>query len=399
MTYRILVVDDELPALGEMEDMLGEEPLAGEITLFSHAQQALEWALQHEPDIVLLDIQMPGITGLAFAEQLLEQKPMIEVVFVTAYNQYAIQAFELSAVDYILKPVKPERLQLSINRIHRRRSGKTILENEQVSSVGGVYEQHSSESSSTPSAALLESNGPRIYSLGRLEIHAQAGLVKWRTLKVEELFAYLLYKDSVSLDQIITDIFPNSDPDKAKQYVHTCVYQLRRAVAERELQEHIHVSFRDRMYRLVLTDIWHDRDELMNLPSLLTNIEKWEEKLTLYRGDWCEGLDNLWMSVHREELRERFIWLMEDAVSHLKKQGDYRKAITYARKLLHFEPWNEDYALQMVECYIEVGEKAKAKSFVQEYKEQYERELGESLPIDWYDYVAKLLKEEYEMNS
>ncbi|MCR8844289.1 response regulator [Paenibacillus sp. SC116] len=398
MTYRILVVDDELPALGEMEDILKDEPLAGDITLFSHAQQALEWALHNEPDIVLLDIQMPGITGLAFAEQLLEQKPMIEVVFVTAYNQYAVQAFELSAIDYILKPVKPERLQRALSRIHRRHSSITSREKLQPLLRKEDVQQQMADLSSIPIVPVAKSMVPSIYSLGQLQIQSPAGLVKWRTLKVEELFAYLLYKSAVSLDQIITDVFPNSDPDKAKQYVHTCVYQLRRALAEKELQEHIHVSFRDRMYRLLLTDVWHDRDELLNLQTQQSSVEELEDKLALYRGDWCEGLDNLWMSVHREELRERFLWLMQDMINHMKKQGDYRKAIPCVRKLLSLEPWNEDYAMQMVQIYVDSGEKAKAKGFILEFKEQFERELGEALSHEWDEHVSQLFNEEHDLN-
>lgn len=389
MTYRILVVDDELPALEEMEDLLRDEPLAGEIYFQSLAQQALEWALEHEPDIVFVDIQMPGMNGLAFAEYLLDAKPFIEVVFVTAYHQYALQAFELSAVDYVLKPVKPERLRRTLQRIHRHRhyrpaysGGETaaaeLQENaEPMESSKAEAEEQSVMSNQPPSIAA------RIYSLGRLQVESVQGhVLKWSTMKVEELFAYLLYKGSVSLDQIIEDVFPNSDLVKARTYVHTCVYKIRRALTDNHLQEHIHVSYSERMYKLVLIDVWHDREQFMNdaHEDAMSSIEY---LAALYRGEWCTGLDGMWISIHREELEERYVWLLEDLVNRLQEQGQNRKALSYARKLLLIDGWNEEYASQVAALYMQNGEKTKARQFIQEYREKYAKELGEALPPSW----------------
>ncbi|WP_028543778.1 response regulator [Paenibacillus taiwanensis] len=381
MTYQIVVVDDELPALGEMEDLLKEEVLAGEVVVFSHAEQALEWVLRHEPDIVLLDIQMPGINGLAFAERLLEANTLIEVVFVTAYNQYALQAFELSAVDYILKPVKPERLNRTLQRIHNRRLGQMRPDHPKLNlneaDVHNVIDIENEQARITPA----------IFSLGRLKIEAPSGLLKWRTVKVEELFAYLLLKGSASLDQIINDIFPNSDPNKAKAYVHTCVYQIRRAVAEVSLQSYIHVTYVDRMYKLVLSNIWHDREIFMDEQLDSSDHKALEQMSALYRGDWCEGLDGMWMTTHREETRDRYLWLLEDMINLNQKQGEYRKALANIRKLMKLDPWNEHYAALMTELYVINGEKTKAKHFVQEYQDQYERELDESLSEGWHQRI------------
>ncbi|MCG7408200.1 response regulator [Paenibacillus sp. ACRRX] len=388
MTYQIVVVDDELPALGEMEDLLKEEVLAGEVVLFSHAEHALEWVLRHEPDIVLLDIQMPGINGLAFAERLLDAKSMIEVVFVTAYNQYALQAFELSAVDYILKPVKPERLSRTLQRIHSRRLGQMRPDHHKLNP--NVADAHITMDIENQQAKAI----PSIFSLGRLKIEAPSGLLKWRTVKVEELFAYLLLKGSASLDQIINDIFPNSDPNKAKAYVHTCVYQIRRAVVEVSLQTYIHVTYTDRMYKLILSDIWHDRELFMNEKIESSDIKALEEMSSLYRGDWCEGLDGMWMTTHREEIRDRYLWLLEDMVDLNQKQGEYRKALASIRKLMKLDPWNEHYASLMTELYVENGEKTRAKHFVQEYQDQYERELGESLSEGWYQRIHTIFEDE-----
>lgn len=81
---------------------------------------ALEAIAEHKPDLAFLDIRMPGLTGLEVAAAVTEASPATQVVFVTAYDQYAIQAFERGAVDYLLKPIARERLVATIKRVQSR---------------------------------------------------------------------------------------------------------------------------------------------------------------------------------------------------------------------------------------------------------------------------------------
>jgi DNA-binding LytR/AlgR family response regulator len=86
---------------------------------------ALEAIAEHQPDIAFLDIRMPGLTGLEVAAATAEASPKTHVVFVTAYNQYAIDAFDRGAVDYLLKPVVPDRLAATIQRLKSRLASDT----------------------------------------------------------------------------------------------------------------------------------------------------------------------------------------------------------------------------------------------------------------------------------
>ena len=81
---------------------------------------ALEAIAEHKPDVAFLDIRMPGLTGIEVAAALSEVSPRTQVVFVTAYDQYAIDAFEQGAVDYLLKPVARDRLQATVQRLQAR---------------------------------------------------------------------------------------------------------------------------------------------------------------------------------------------------------------------------------------------------------------------------------------
>jgi len=83
---------------------------------------ALEAIAEHQPEVAFLDIRMPGLTGLEVAAAMAESSPRTQVVFVTAYNQYAIDAFDRGAVDYLLKPIAPERLAGTVKRLQARMS-------------------------------------------------------------------------------------------------------------------------------------------------------------------------------------------------------------------------------------------------------------------------------------
>lgn len=116
MTYRILLVDDEPLARQRLQRLLQAHPdfcVAGEA---AHGDAALDWLQQHQADLVLLDIQMPGRNGLdtAAAIQQLAQPPLL--VFCTAHDEYALQAFTVQAIDYLLKPVRPEDLTRALQR-------------------------------------------------------------------------------------------------------------------------------------------------------------------------------------------------------------------------------------------------------------------------------------------
>ena len=114
---RALVVDDEEPALGEVTWLLERDPRIGRVRTASSGAEALK-ALEAEPvDVVFCDIQMPGLDGLDLARVLARFSRRPHLVFVTAYDQHAIEAFDLRATDYVLKPVRAERLAEAVRRV------------------------------------------------------------------------------------------------------------------------------------------------------------------------------------------------------------------------------------------------------------------------------------------
>jgi len=119
MSLRVLIVDDEPPARARLRSMLveaGEFDVAGEA---GNGEQALQLVDTLLPDVVLLDVRMPGIDGLEVARQLASLPEPPAVIFTTAFDEYALQAFESEAIAYLLKPIRAEKLRAALTKAAR----------------------------------------------------------------------------------------------------------------------------------------------------------------------------------------------------------------------------------------------------------------------------------------
>jgi DNA-binding LytR/AlgR family response regulator len=133
---RALLVDDEAPARSELRYLLAAHPEVQVVGEAASAPEALELARDIDYDVVFLDVEMPGVTGLEAAPHVQEQRDPPAVVFVTAHAQYAADAFAVEAFDYLLKPVDPDRLARVVERL-RERSRESAAPVEKVPVVVG----------------------------------------------------------------------------------------------------------------------------------------------------------------------------------------------------------------------------------------------------------------------
>lgn len=135
---RVLVVDDEQPALAELAFLLGRDDRVAEVRTCLTAAEALRVLREEAVDAVLLDVAMPGLTGLDLAAVLATFSDPPPVVFVTAYADHAVDAFDLNAVDYVLKPVREERLREAVRRISEAGTHPGRPEDTIAVELGGV---------------------------------------------------------------------------------------------------------------------------------------------------------------------------------------------------------------------------------------------------------------------
>lgn len=139
---RIVIADDERPARAFLKAILQDfedVKLVGEA---ENGAEAIDLIKAEKPDLALLDLQMPEVSGLEVVK-LLRKNQMPLVAFVTAYDEYAIQAFEVNAVDYLLKPIEKSRLRETLNRVHERLEQGDFreIENRKVKKAVEVYEE------------------------------------------------------------------------------------------------------------------------------------------------------------------------------------------------------------------------------------------------------------------
>lgn len=195
MMPRIFIVDDEAPARTRLTTLLAD--IADEcphelVGVAEQAQQALNMIAELTPDIVLLDVQMPGMTGLELAGHLTSNTlASPAIIFVTAYDEYALKAFEVHALDYLLKPVRATRLADAIRRVRTLKSG-AAAQNQLIADVASVIQMARKNFSVQEKGRLL-----LVPVSDVLYLKAEAKYVTLRTAERE----YLLEASLLSLEQ------------------------------------------------------------------------------------------------------------------------------------------------------------------------------------------------------
>ncbi len=143
MELRALVVDDEQLARDELGYLLGQIGGVEVVGQAGNGVEALTAVDRLRPEVVFLDVQMPGLTGFEVARRMLDSRATAHIIFVTAYDRHAIEAFEVNAIDYLLKPVDPARLEVAVERARRRVTSDRPL-NEQLEKIVQIVTERQS---------------------------------------------------------------------------------------------------------------------------------------------------------------------------------------------------------------------------------------------------------------
>lgn len=136
-SYSVIVVDDEPPVRGLLRDLLRLLPGPEVVGEAGNVQEAVRLIHRVKPQVVFLDIEMPGYTGLQLLDFFNEEEIDFEIIFVTAYDEYAIQAFKLAAFDYLLKPVDEDLLAATLERYQAKQQAPAT--NDRIQLLKGAY--------------------------------------------------------------------------------------------------------------------------------------------------------------------------------------------------------------------------------------------------------------------
>ncbi|XID94189.1 response regulator [Paenibacillaceae bacterium WGS1546] len=355
---RAILVDDEGLALHYLERQLtniGGIEIAG---TYRSAGEALREVDRLNPDVAFLDIDMPEISGIEAAELLYARKPGIAVVFVTAYEHYAVKAFELSALDYVLKPINEQRLSRTLERLKSRAEVRApAREPEPVVATVGCFRRLTIE-------------------------YGQSEPIAWRTARAQELFAYLTYKRNapVRKDVLLELLWPDVDYKKAYTQLYTTVYQIRKTLEAAGLTIRLNNSGNDYFLDLGINrcDVQEWENARPKLPPMSPETaDKHLEWLQAYAGDFLAEHEYLWAENERKRLRD--LWY-----KHALELGDMWTRCGFRKEALELYEYMEQTYPYAEEVYF-LTMKLHAEN----------RELGSAKAK--YDQLCVMLREEYSL--
>lgn len=286
----VAIIDDEQLAVDNLVFMLSKFEDVKIVGAFTDSDELFKCLRNNDINLIFMDIEMPEVNGLTLATQVTEEFKDIEIVFATAYNQYAIQAFEVSAIDYILKPLSINRITKAIEKVKRR-------------------------------IPLVNDKDKKVFikCLGGFEIYIDDKLINFKLSKAKEVLAYLInsYGKSLGWMSIADEVWPDAyDDKKLMNNFHVACFSLRTFLNENGISELFDYS--RNLYRVDTTKFECD---YIKLNEVYQEYRKTKEVIvppaTFETGAYLEDLPYLW-SIRNAEKVEDMIYELNKAYKNKK---------------------------------------------------------------------------------
>jgi len=338
--YKAIIVDDEEINLEFTKNLLRKFEVFESIRVFTNPLKAFEAFKENKPDIIFTDIEMPYMSGLEFAERILELDPSIKIVFITAFDCYAIKAFELNALDYVLKPIHADRLYKTLNRL---------------------IENHKDKSNYESCERLF------VNTFGNLEVFRGNRHIRWKGAKTAELFAFLLenHNKGIHKDIIVETMWPEYEYKIALRNMQTAMCRLRQSLGE--LGSQIRIEYSCNHYKIELKNVFCDliefeqktRNIIHISPDTVSNVM---EALELYTGHYLEKDDYLWAIAKQSSVKNRFYDLLMKTIKYYLKNSKIEEGKYLLERIIERNP--EDITVKLLSRkFKEHIEAVKTKSY------------------------------------
>ncbi len=352
---KVVLIDDESPALNELAYLLNgyHAQVAGK---FLDPFEGFEFVVREKPDVVFLDIDMPGINGIELGMKMQESLPGIIIIFVTAYSQYALEAFRAYPLDYILKPVDQERFDKTLHHIS--------------SHIKQSREKNQAE--------------VKIRCFGSFTVSCDGQPVKFATQKSRELLAYLLCRADkpVYKDELLYSLFGTQEDKKGANNLRVTLYRLRNTLATYAIAKEYLLIKED--YSLAvkkgicdITDFCRFTSD--NLIIDTSNIAEAERIIASYSGEPFSDIDTFWAEEQRQWIVVRMEELIVKAAAFRFLKDGRREAELLLLRLIELNPLSERGYPLLLDLYIREGDIFNFEMHYRHYMRLLE-ELG--VPMD-----------------
>lgn len=347
---KVIILDDEQPSVDKLERLLDESGMADVKGKFTEPPAALDFLKNNKIDAAFLDIEMPDMDGIEFSNRLVDLQEGVAVVFVTAYNQYAVEAFRLNALDFLMKPVTAERLKETLDRI--------VAEKE----------------------IRMDPTDVQIQCFGKFRVIAASGEVKFRTEKAEELLAFLIDRRGIyaNRSEIIDCLWEDYEGDRALIHFNTTLHYVKKAL----LQSGVAISIEhDRgSYRLEMSEVFCDYDRFCGFSGKngavnQGNVLEYEEIAGLYSGAYLSGKEYAWVERNRQMLQDQYIDLLLGIAAYYKSAANHKMIVAWMKAGLNHEPLHREMNYLLLEALLMANDRIAAGRYYAIYRNGLAKKL------------------------
>ncbi|HEY4599752.1 MAG TPA: response regulator [Cerasibacillus sp.] len=376
-----MLVDDEQLALDFLKRYIEKTPefnieIVGTYTNPIAAKKAI---LENDIDVLFLDIHLPEINGIQLADELLEKKPELIIVFVTAYNEFAVEAFELNAIDYLVKPVQFDRFKETLARL-----------NEKV------------EWKAQQSQIIQTEDNLQVNLLGHLSFTLPSRkneTIHFRTKKTQELFLYLFHhrNELVSKHLLIELLWDELEPSKAFAQLYTAIYHIRKALTP--YNYYFQIKSKTEGYILKTKNItldyinWENRlKQLLELNE--KTIDQYLEVMELYTGSYLQDYHYCWAEPVRFHYEQVWIKYALEIARYYNLRYELEEARTWYYSICQHNSLIDEAHFELMKIYA----KQEKHALVHQQYQTFEKTLKAELNISPEDYIVEWYKK-WSMNS
>ena len=353
---KAILVDDEKAMLLIIKKMISKIPEIEIVGAFQSSGEAYKFIEVNSVDIAFIDIKMPEESGLDLAKRIMSEFEKIDIIFLTSYKEYALDAFDVHAVDYIVKPISKERLVRTIKRIMQRRIFSLPYNDDEE---------------------LVKLS---IYCLGGLDIRDISGRLVLNSSKSLELLAYLLLHkgEFVSKWRVMEDIFREMPPHNAETYLNTTIYRLRKALDHHEMKAAV-ISVNEG-YKIDMKHFFIDFIDFANRVNDLdiineSNLEDAIETEKLFTGQLFGEKGYSWSLPEKERISELYWEFAKKLGSYLLKNNDLTTSLQVLKRMSIRNELDEEVNCLLMRVYAAKSDRVSLIRQYNKYTKVLQREL------------------------